>query len=175
MDVLKGGIDQVISILKAPEFQDEGARSTQREEIWRVIREIFDFDEMAGRTTAQYWRIFSRDEKKEFSVLFSKLLGDTYLDKIQKYSDEDIVYLSQEGINEVKSLVKTKLVRKDLDIPISYNMYKTSGTWKVYDVNIEGVSLVQNYRAQFTKILINKSPAALIEMLKNKLSEQGKK
>ena len=171
MDAIKNSVDQVIEILKAPEFQDNNKKDAQKNSIWEVVREVFDFDEMSRRTTAQYWQSFSQDEKQEFSRLFSELLGNTYLEKIQKYSDEEIIYVSQENIDETKSLVKTKLVRKDLEIPISYSMYKNQGMWKVYDVKIEGVSLVQNYRAQFTKVLINKPPATLIEMLRNKVSE----
>jgi phospholipid transport system substrate-binding protein len=171
LDAIKDSVDQVIEILKAPEFQDDNNKDAQKKAIWEEVRKIFDFDEMSRRTTAQYWKIFSQDEKQEFSVLFSELLGNTYLDKIQKYSDEKIIYVSQENLDETKSLVETKLVRKDIDIPISYSMYKTNGMWKVYDVKIEGVSLVQNYRAQFTKVLINKKPAVLIEMLRNKISE----
>ena len=169
-DVLKNSIDQVIAILKAPEFQDDNKKADQKKAIWDIIKIIFDFDEMSRRTTAQYWRGFSQNEKTEFSGLFSELLGNAYLDKIQQYSDEEIIYLSQEDMSDTKSIVKTKIVKKDLEIPISYSMYNAHGKWKVYDVRIEGVSLVQNYRAQFTKVLINKSPADLIEMLKNKIA-----
>ena len=170
LDTLKNSIDKVVAILKAPEFQDSDEKDAQKKAIWDIIEKIFDFDEMSRRTTAQYWRGFSQDEKQEFSRLFSELLGNTYLDRIQKYKGEKIDYLSQEMTSDIKSVVETKIVRKDTDIPISYSMFKTHGAWKIYDVKIEGVSLIQNYRAQFTKVLINKSPADLIEMLKNKVS-----
>ncbi|MBN2061138.1 MAG: ABC transporter substrate-binding protein [Deltaproteobacteria bacterium] len=170
LDTIKNSVDKVIAILEASEFQEAGKKDAQKEAIWEVVRDIFDFDEMSRLTAAQYWRSFSQDEKLEFTRLFSELLGNTYIDRMQKRSDEKVIYVSQKHISDARSLVETKLVRKDLDIPIYYSVHKTDGTWKVYDVKIEGVSLVQNYRAQFTKILVNKTPAHLIEMLENKRS-----
>ncbi|MFC1534318.1 phospholipid-binding protein MlaC [Thermodesulfobacteriota bacterium] len=171
IDAIKSRIDQVLAILKDPHYQSESMKALSREKIRGLIKQVFDFNEMARRATAQYWKRFSQVEKGEFSRLFSELLENTYLGRIQKYRDEKIVYLSQENLSNTKTLVKTKLTRENLDIPIFYSMYKSDRGWKVYDVTIEGVSLVKNYRAQFSQILMNRSPAKLIEMLRKKVAE----
>ena len=175
LDVIQVRIDQVIGLLKNPQYQEMAQRDIQRGKIWEVIQQVFDFNEMARRALARNWKKFTIQQRKEFSHLFSELLGNTYLDKIQRgYQDEKINYLAQEMVSDSKALVKTKVVRESMEIPVFYSMIKRNETWRVYDVNIEGVSLVKNYRAQFSKILLNRAPAQLIEMLKKKIERQEK-
>ena len=117
----------------------------------------------------------SDDQKAEFSHLFSRLLGGTYLDRIQRgYSNEKVVYLDQDMMTNSKAVVKTKVLRESVEIPVFYSLIKKGEAWSVYDVNIEGVSLVKNYRKQFSEILIKRSPAQLIEMIKKKVNHQEK-
>ena len=172
MDVMKGRIDLVLSILKDPKYKEPSQVMLQRDKIWEIIIVFFDFEEMSQRATAQYWKSFNREQKKVFSNLFAKLLGNAYIDKILKeYKGEDVAYLSEEMSTEAKAVIHTKVSRGGIETKILYSMYRVGGTWKVYDVTIEGVSLVQNYRSQFSRILLNKTPAELIENLQKKLDK----
>lgn len=176
LDSLKGPVDQIIKLLKDPLYQDVSQKDLQREKIWETISEIFDFTEMAKRTLARNWKKFSPEQRKEFTFLFSKLLGNTYIGRMQReYEDEPIVYQEQKKISNTKARVTTKILRRSSDIPVIYSMLQRNDAWKIYDVNIEGVSLVKNYRTQFSKILINNPPSLLIERLKKKTELQEKK
>ncbi len=175
LDMLRGPIDQVISILKDPQYQDEGQNDVKMEKIWNIIRELFDFTEMGKRSLARNWGSFTPQQRKEFSQVFAKFLGNTYIHKIQKdYKNEEVIYEKQEMVTKAKAIVKTKVIRDTLEIPVNYRMLIRHGVWRVYDVNIEGVSLVKNYRSQFGKILMRKSPAQLIERLRENVKKQKK-
>ena len=176
MDVLKGAVDQAMNILKDPAYQTAANQEAQQQRIWEVIIGLFDLEEMARRTLARNWRSFSSEQKKEFSDLFGEFIGTNYLNKIQKgFKDEKVTYLSQELFTETKAQVKTNIIRETTEIPVNYGMIKRAGTWKVYDVTIEGVSLMKNYRTQFNRILMKDSPDKLIGMLKKKIEQQKKK
>jgi len=174
-DTLQLHIDEVVSILKDPQYQTDAQKDQQREKIWKIIRQIFDFERISKLSLGKYWKDFNSKQLKEFTDLFTDLLGDTYLKKIQgEYKNEKVNYLSQEigsGSNSDKAQVKTKIVRENIEIPVDYSMWDNKGMWRIYDVKIEGVSLVKNYRNQFQKILLNKTPDQLIEKLKNKLED----
>ncbi len=175
LDALQGPINQIVTILNDPQYNDAAHKDVEREKIWGIIRKLFDFTEMAKRSLARNWRSFTPEQRKRFSGVFAEFLGNTYLDKIQKgYQKERVIYVKEEMVNDSKALVKTKIVRENLEIPIDYRMRLRKGAWSVYDVNIEGVSLVKNYRTQFGKILLNKSPDQLIERLKDKVKKQQK-
>lgn len=175
LDALQGPIDQIVTILNDPQYNDAAHKDVEREKIWEIIRKLFDFTEMAKRSLARNWRSFTPEQRKRFSGVFAEFLGNTYLDKIQKgYQNERVIYVKQERVTETKALVRTKIVRENLETPVNYSMRLREGAWRVYDVNIEGVSLVKNYRTQFGKILLNKSPDQLIERLKDKVKKQRK-
>lgn len=176
METLKGPIDQVLAVLKDPRYQGADRKKLQRDKLWEIIRPVFDFEEISKRTLAINWKRFSADQQKEFTTVFSKFLGNTYLDKIQgEYQNETIVFLDEEMYSDTKAFVRTKVVRKDKsDIPINYSMMRIDGIWRIYDVHIEGVSLVKNYRSQFNELLGRETPAQLIERLKKKLDAQQK-
>ena len=172
IDVLRDGVDQVLKVLKESRSKDKEQRRQQRERLWTVIEKTFDFREMGARSLARYWNDFSEEQKEVFTVLFSKLLGNTYIEKMQTgYHDEKVLYAGQEIITESKAVVKTKVLREGREIPVDYSMLIKNGKWLVYDVHIEGISLIKNYRSQFSAILMKNSPADLIELLKKKVAQ----
>lgn len=177
MATIKAPIDQVIAILNDPQYKSPGSRMAQREIIWNTVKPMFDFDEIAKRAVARNWRDFSDEEKRAFADVFAEFLGNTYIDKIQgEYHNEQIVYLGEDFYSDVYAEVKTHIVREALEIPVNYRMFKDGGgQWKVYDIIVEGVSLVKNYRTQFASILKNESPAQLIQRLNKKLAEQNQR
>lgn len=175
METLKIPIDEGMRILIDSKYKDVSLKKIQREKIWDIVRKSFDFTELGGRTLAANWKNFSPDQRKEFTGVFSEILGNAYLDKIQgAYRDEKILYISQEMVTDSKAIVKTKIVREKGEIPVDYSMKLKDNSWKVYDVQVEGVSLVQNYRSQFNEILVKESPDDLIKRLHKKLKEQKK-
>ncbi len=177
MATIKKPIDKVIEILNDPRYKDPDKREIQRERLWETVRGLFDFNEISRRAVARHWKKFSPEEKKRFADVFADFLGNTYIDKIQsEYNNEQIVYVSQIARGN-KALVKTKLLRgESLEIPIAYRMKKIDGKWKIYDILVEnGVSLVKNYRIQFSEILKKHPPQYLIKRLETKLAEQKKK
>ena len=177
MATIKAPVDSVIVILNDSQYKVGGSKSAQRDEIWKVVKPMFDFDEIAKRAVARSWGDFSDAEKIAFTDVFAQFLGNTYIDKIQgEYHNEQIVYLGQDFYSDTYAEVKTQIVRETLKIPVNYRMLKGGdGQWKVYDIIVEGVSLVKNYRTQFASILSKDKPAQLIQQLNDKLAEQNKR
>jgi len=175
MDALKGPVDEGIKLLSDQKYKNPSLKRVQREKIWEIIGKAFDFTELSGRALAANWKILNPEQRKKFSEVFSEVLGNSYLDKIQDgYRDEKVAYLRQEPVSDTKAVVKTKIIREKSEIPVDYSMRLKNGEWKVYDVHVEGVSLVQNYRSQFNEILSKDSPDELIRRLEKKLEEQRK-
>jgi len=175
MDALKGPIDEGIKLLSDQKYKNPSLKRVQREKIWEIVRKAFDFTELSGRALATNWKIFNPLQRREFSEVFSEVLGNTYLDKIQGgYMDEKVAYLGQEMLSDTKAVVKTKIIREKGEIPVNYSMRLKNNNWKVYDIHVEGVSLVQNYRSQFNDILSKETPNELIRRLEKKLAEQQK-
>lgn len=173
MDDLKGPIEQVIGILKDPKYNDSSMKEQQRLEIMAVIKKIFSFNEISKRALGRDWNKFNIQQRQVFEETFADFLGYTYFKKVRdSYQGENVVFLSQEKIGDSKAVVKTKIPRKNNEIPLDYRMFSKKGEWYIYDVIIEGVSLVTNYRTQFGKILGKESPDGLIERLRKKIVEQ---
>ena len=177
MVTLKAPIDNVIAILNDPQYKVAGTKSVQRDEIWKNVKVMFAFDEISKRTVLPKWIDFTDAEKVAFTDVFAQFLGNTYIDKIQgEYHNEQIVYLGQDIRKDLYAEVKTHIVRETIEIPVNYRMFKGGdGHWKVYDVIVEGVSLVKIYRSQFVKRLEKEKPAQLIRRLNEKLAAQNKR
>jgi phospholipid transport system substrate-binding protein len=156
-DSLKESVDEVLKVLSATKPGEAG----RTEKLYLAVSKVFDPEELAKRTLASHWDAFNPDERKRFTSAFVKLLERTYLRRIEAYTDEKVVFLDESTLAEGRSEVSTKIVTSTKEVPIVYRLIKKND-WKVYDVVIEGVSLVQNYRNQFNQILAKESPAQLI-------------
>lgn len=174
METLQGPINEIIRILNDPSYNTSGKKAAQKVEIWKVASPIFNFNEISRRAVGKKrWARFSKDEKSRFSAVFSEFLGATYIDKLQGEFSNERIDFEKELVKGSKALVRTRLRRQSLEIPIDYRMHQVDGTWKVYDIVLEeGVSLVKNYRVQFTSKLNKITPAQLIEQLEAKLATQ---
>ncbi|MBW1681642.1 MAG: ABC transporter substrate-binding protein, partial [Deltaproteobacteria bacterium] len=129
----------------------------------------FDWEEMSRRTLARHWRKRTPAEKKEFIRLFGHLLERTYLDRVEGYSGEKVIY-EGEAVDGDYGIVKVKIVtRKETEIPVKYRVKRKDGQWYVYDISIQGVSLINNYRRQFNSIIVGSSYKKLIKKLKAKV------
>ena len=170
-DQLKLSIDQIIEVLKDPSLKGEENTVRRREALRSIIDERFSFIAMSQRSLAKHWKKISEKEKAQFVQLFGKLLENTYVSKIESYTNEKVEYV-KELMDETKGTIYTKVVTESIEIPIDYRMYKTDdGKWMVYDLVIEGVSLVANYRSQFDQILQKGSYEKLVEDLKKKIEK----
>src|SRR5262245_34018352 len=168
-DVLKANIDKVIKVLEEPALK--GKVKERRTAVRRIAAEIFDVDETARRSLARHWQARTPAQREEFVQLFGDLLEVTYISKIEQYGGEKIIYLG-DSVDGEQATVRTKLITKQgTDIPVDYRMLKKSDKWMVYDVVIEGVSLVSNYRTQFNKIIQTSSYEELVKKLKTKQEE----
>ncbi len=171
METIKEGTEEVISVLKNPALKGPEHTEQRRQKIWDIISQYFDFQEMAKRSLGRYWRKLTSEQRREFVDLFSFLLQRSYIGKIDKYTNEKVLY-DKETIDGKYAIVKTIILSKnDVQIPVDYRLKKKGDKWMVYDVSIEGVSLVNNYRAQFNSVIVSKSYDALVERLRKKKNE----
>lgn len=168
-EALSASIDKVIALLADPAYKNPDTRPAMRAKLLTAIDAVFDMKELSRRALGAQWNQFNPEQQQRFVTAFGLLLQNTYLDKIESYTDEKVQYLKEQNLGTGKAEVDTKVVGKGKEIPISYRL-SDHGGWKVYDVVIEGVSLVQNYRTQFGQILVNESPDALIAKIAAKKS-----
>lgn len=165
-DSLKQSVDQVVKILSDPALRDKP--EVRRVEVRKVAESIFDYPETARRALGQHWNSRTPPQQQEFVKLFSDLLDRSYTSKIDLYQGERVQYTG-ETTDGNEATVKTVIAAKNnTDIPIDYRMHLKNGRWVVYDVIIEGVSLVSNYRTQFNKIIQTESYDALVQRLRAK-------
>lgn len=170
-ETVETGVNKVIVTLDDPAFKAQ-AKDEQVAQIGEVIDTIFDFKELSRRTLGREWKKMTAEQQKEFVQLFRKLLQGVYADRLLAYSDQKIIFdketMLKKGRAEVQSYLQTSDGKK---IPLFYRLTDKSGSWKVYDVIIEGVSMVKNYRTQFRQILAKNSPEKLLEILRDKVGK----
>ncbi len=165
---VKETIDKVLTILKDKELNKNSRMAERRTLIRKEVGDRFDFAEMSKRALGVNWQKRTPEEKKEFISLFSDLLEKAYINRIESYSNEKLMYDDQ-ILDGDYAIVKTRIITtKNVEVPLVYRMLRTGSKWSVYDVVIEEVSLISNYRTQFNKILSAKSSEDLVRELKNK-------
>jgi phospholipid transport system substrate-binding protein len=170
-DQLKTQVDRVLQVLDDPELKKENKVKDRRAAVRKIANEIFDFGETARRSLGRHWQARTPAEREEFVQLFSDLLERSYISRVELYGGEKIQYLGDTNEGD-QAKVQTKLLTKGgSDIPIEYRMHRKGDRWLVYDVVIEGVSLVANYRTQFNKIIQTSSYQELVRKMKTKQEE----
>ncbi len=170
-DQLRSQIDRVIKTLEDPDLKKDSRAQERRHAVRKIADEIFDFGETAKRSLGRHWAQRTPAERQEFVQLFSDLLERSYLSKIELYGGERIAYLG-DTIEGEQATVKTKIVTKQgTEVPVDYRMMREGPRWMVYDVFIEGVSLVGNYRTQFNKIIQTSSYGDLVKKMRTKQEE----
>jgi len=170
-DQLKAQIDRVLKTLDDPELKKEGRARDRRAAVRKIANDIFDFGETARRSLGRHWQPRTPAERDEFVQLFADLLERSYISRVELYGGEKIQYLG-DTVEGEQGKVQTKLLTKGgSDIPIEYRMHRKGDRWLVYDVTIEGVSLIANYRTQFNKIIQTASYQELVKKMKAKQDE----
>jgi len=163
-------INKVLDVLRDKSIKEDSAASVRKEKIRNISNDMFDYTELSRRTMAQNWKKLSDAEQNEFVKLYKQILENAYINKLLNYKDEEVVFSKEKKLAENNTEVYTKIITKSVEIPIDYKLVLKNNGWKVYDISIEGVSLVSNYRNQFKEILINKSSAEFLEILRKKVS-----
>jgi phospholipid transport system substrate-binding protein len=171
LDFVRTSVDGVLTILRDPACKEESTKEVQRQKLRTLVETLFDYDEISRRVLGRQRKSFTPEQMDEFSDLFTRLLEKIYLNKIQKYSDEKVNYGKATMLSENKAEVETNVITASKQIPINYRVVYKHGEWRGYDVFIEGVSLVKNYRSQFNKILQKKAPEDLLQQLREKVNE----
>ena len=165
---LKQRVDEIVRVVDAAGKSKPGQH---RGDVRRIAETIFDYPETARRALGPHWAQRTPAEQKEFVELFADLLDRAYLSKVDQYQGEKVRY-TNETMDGDQATVKTMIVLpRGSEVPVDYRMHQANGRWLVYDVIIEGVSLVSNYRQQFNKIIQTESYPALITKLRNKQAE----
>jgi phospholipid transport system substrate-binding protein len=170
-EILKSHVNKILEVLRDPAFRGEAVKKIKKEKIRAITEEMFDFTELSRRSLGQNWEKFSADQQKELIRLYKSLLEETYSEKITSYTDEKVVFRKETNLSQKTVEVQTVILTKTSEVPIDYRLIEKNGDWKVYDVVIEGVSLVSNYRTQFREILASKTPEALLEILRKKVGK----
>ena len=166
---IKETTEKIIRIVSDPTLKGPEKKTERKSLIRQVIDERFNWEEMARRTLARHWRQRTEEERKEFVDLYGKLLERTYLDKVEGYSGEKVVYEGDQIDGDYASVLVKIFTQQQTEIPTEYRVKRKGDDWLVYDISIEGVSLINNYRSQFNSIIVKSSYKDLIKKLKKKV------
>ena len=164
---IKETTDALLAVLGNSQLSPIEKTAARRDRLRDIIAMRFDYDEMARRTLAKHWMDRSSQERREFTALLSILLMNSYITIIESRTDEHVNYLD-ETIKRDFARVKTEILAKSGTIPVEYRMRRKKGEWQIYDVVIEDVSLVGNFRKQFDRIIRSESFTTLANRLKEK-------
>jgi phospholipid transport system substrate-binding protein len=170
-ETVETGVNKVLKTLADPAFKPK-PRDVKITEVGNIIGEVFDFTELSKRTLGREWKKLNGDQQKEFVGLFRELLQGVYADRLLAYTDQKVVFDNEKELKKGRVEVQSHIVLSDgRKVPIFYRLTNKSGQWKVYDLIIEGVSLVKNYRTQFREIIAKDSPEKLMEILRDKVKK----
>ena len=166
-EAMKHTIDEVLTTIQDKELKQPGRAEERRRRLEQIVGDRFDYQEMSKRAMGAPWNTLSDKDKQEFVALFKTLLTNSYADKIEAYSGEGVKYISERTENDYAE-VRTKVLTGKVEIPLDYRLLNKGDDWRVYDVVVDGVSLVNNYRGQFSKILRSSNHADLVDQLRKK-------
>jgi len=172
LDAVQTNVNKVLDVLRDPKLKGESAKAIKKEKLEVIYEQMFDEVELSRRTLGLNWSKLNPPQEQEFTQLFRRILEKAYIDKILSYNDEKIVFLKESMLSKDQAEVQTRVITSSKEIPIFYRVILKDGTWKVYDVVVENVSLVQNYRSQFNSLLAKNTPDQLLEILRNKVKGQ---
>lgn len=170
---IKGTVDKAVLVLKDPRLKPPAKVSERRDQLKQILFARFDFTEMAKRALGSNWRRRTPQEQEEFVRLFTEILERAYADIIESYTDEKIIYLNERiegGFADVGSKILTS---RGEEYSVNYKAHLVSNEWKVYDVIAENISLVNNFRSQFNRVIANSSYEELLRRLRDKAEFAG--
>jgi phospholipid transport system substrate-binding protein len=170
-DKVRETTDKIIGIVSDPGLKEAGKEAQRRALIRSTVEEMCDWEEMSRRSLGRHWAQRSEQERKEFVRLFGQLLEKTYIDKVEGYSGEKVNYVSERVDGDYAEVDVKIVTKKNTEIPVIYKLRSRDQKWLAYDMVVEGVSLVNNYRTQFSDILAKSSFEGLMKKLREKVTE----
>jgi phospholipid transport system substrate-binding protein len=174
LEVVRTAVEKCVQILKDPRLQAKDKKTERIDRLREVLNPIFDYDEMSKRALGAHWRRRTPAEQEEFVILFRDFLERTYSDKIDLYGGERVL-VGRETIDGDFAQVETTIISpKGEEIAVIYRLRRGNGQWKVYDAVVENISLVNNYRSQFDRVLSSASYEELVKRLREKLDSNAK-
>jgi phospholipid transport system substrate-binding protein len=172
LDTIKANANSVLEVLRDSKLKGDTGKKVKEQRVEAAADKLFDWVELSKRTLGLNWNKLSPEQRKEFVELYRTILKDAYVDKITSYTNEQVSFTKEVPLSESTVEVQSFVVAKGVETPIFYRVIKKENEWKVYDVVIEGVSLISNYRTQFREILGNNPPEKLIETLRKKAGKK---
>ncbi len=172
LDTVQANVNKVLDVLRDPKLKAESAKEIKKEKLEAMYKQMFDEVELSMRSLGGNWKKLSPAQQQEFIQLYRQILGKAYIDKILSFTNEKIVFSKENILSNSQAEVQTKVITSSNEIPIFYRVILKDGTWKVYDVVVENVSLIQNYRSQFNSLLAKNTPDQLLEILRKKVEGQ---
>ena len=172
LDTVQADVNKVLDVLRDPKLKADSAKEAKKERLRTIYEQMFNEAELSRRTLTRNWNNLNSAQQQEFIQLFRQVLERAYIDKILSYTNEKIVFSREVTLSNDQAEVQTKIITSSKEIPIFYRVILKDGSWKVYDVVVENVSLVQNYRSQFNSILAKNTPDQLLEILREKVKGQ---
>jgi phospholipid transport system substrate-binding protein len=167
---IKQTLDEMVAILNNPNLIPPEMAEERQQRITNVVQKRFDFDQMARLTLGRHWRDLSRAEQEKFTELFADLLRNTYVSRVDLYYEHEIsVSFRDQEIRDGRAVVSSIVTTNSTNTPISYRLSEKNGEWLVYDVVIEGVSMIRNYRTQFSRIIEKEKFAGLIRRIEERI------
>jgi phospholipid transport system substrate-binding protein len=169
-DAVEGAVGRFMTIVQAK--GSAGVNVDRSEKIRQIVREMFDFDEISKRALSRHWQTLQREEQAEFVALFRDLLERAYLAQVETASGSEKIAFTGESIENESATVRSKVVtRQGSEMPIDYRLHVRDGSWRIYDVAVQGVSFIASYRTQFDRVIRAESYSSLRERLQKKATE----
>ena len=172
LNTVQKSVNDVLDVLRNPKLKPESAKEIKKEKLRVIYKSMFDEIEFSKRTLTRNWNNFTPAQRAEFVNLFEQILENSYADKILGYTNEKVEFYKENKLSDTQVEVQSKIITSSKEVPIFYRMILKEGKWKVYDVVVENISLVQNYRTQFNDILAKDKPEQLLETLRKKLNKK---
>ncbi len=172
----EAGAERILALLGDPAFKDPATKPAIRQKVEAEVLQLFDFDEFSTRTVGPGWRSFTPEQKEAFKTAFTDLLRNTYIDTLDEYDGQKVRFTGEVTANNGKRVeVQMEFLTSKQAYPVAFRMLEKKSRWVVYDVLIEGISMIKNYRDQFRDILSKGDPQTLIERVQAKAVEQKEK
>lgn len=170
---VQAAITEVMSIIDDQSLQGEDGKAEKVKRIEVIVDDVFDYDKLARQSLGKNWNTITPAQQEEFTQLFSKFLGQVYITKITSFPGSKVEFGDEIALSPTVSEVRTRVITREAKVPISYRLTSSESGWKVYDVIVEGVSLLNNYRSQFHSILSQKPMENLLVQLREKVKSYG--
>ena len=173
LETLRKRADEFVAVMNDPRYKSASAKAEQRRRIWEVVVRTIYFKGLTGLALGKHWDNFTGGQQDEIADAFAELMGVSYLDLLQeRYNNERLEFIDEKLIQERKALVRVRVVRPGLNIPVNIKMVMVKDRWLAYDAQVEGISLVSNFRAQFYNFLMDKTPRDLIVTMRARIRQQ---